>query len=87
MDGLLGAGGITPAKKYLAMSESFGMPTEVMSWGNTLGTAANLHLMCSSTGSNYFEQAVPCELTSNRAYLHTSFKQPAVACIELMKQF
>lgn len=45
----------------LAMSESFGMPTEVMSWGNTLGTAANLHLMCSSTGSNYFEQAVPYE--------------------------
>ena len=44
-------GGLTTAKKYLAMSESFGMPTEVMSWGNTLGTAANLHLMCSSTYS------------------------------------
>ena len=47
--------------RYLAIAESFGMPTEVMSWGNTLGSAANLHLMCSTSGSSYFEMAVPYE--------------------------
>ena len=37
------------------------MNTEVMSWGNTLGSAANLHLMCSTSGSSFFEMAVPYE--------------------------
>ena len=41
-------GGLTNAKKYLAVAESYSKQTEVMSWGNTLGSAANLHLMCSS---------------------------------------
>ena len=32
-----------------------------MSWGNTLVSAANLHLMLGLNHSTYFEQAVPYE--------------------------
>ena len=53
--------GLTPAAKYLALVESFGMKCEVMSWGNTLIASANLHLMLGLGASTYFEQAVPYE--------------------------
>ena len=54
-------GGFTPARKYMALVESKGMRCEVMSWGNTLVSAANLHLMLGTGLSTYFEQAVPWE--------------------------
>ena len=54
-------GGFTPARKYLSMVESAGMQCEIMSWGNTLVSSANLHLMLATGLSTYFEQAVPWE--------------------------
>jgi L-alanine-DL-glutamate epimerase-like enolase superfamily enzyme len=53
------AGGITGAKRFMAASEKAGLDCEVLSWGNTLVAAANLHLMLGSAGCNWFEQAVP----------------------------
>jgi len=54
-------GGFTPAQKYMALVESAGMKCEVMSWGNTLVSSANLHLMLGSGLSSYYEQPVPYE--------------------------
>ena len=54
-------GGFTPARKYLALVETEGMKCEIMSWGNTLVSAANLHLMLGLGTSTYFEQSVPYE--------------------------
>ena len=54
-------GGFTPARKYLALVEAEGMKCEIMSWGNTLVSAANLHLMLGLGTSTYFEQSVPYE--------------------------
>lgn len=53
------AGGLTGAQRYLAASEAAGVDCEILSWGNTLVAAANLHLMLGSDLCNYFEQAVP----------------------------
>lgn len=52
-------GGFTQAKKALALVESMRMRCEVMCWGFTLVSAANLHLTLSQNLSTYFEQAVP----------------------------
>ncbi len=52
-------GGLTPARKAMALVEAAGMNCEVMSWGNTLVSAANLHLMLGFNLCSYFEQAVP----------------------------
>ena len=52
-------GGLTPAKKYMALVETVGMKCEIMSWGNTLVSAANLHLMLGTGLSSYYEQSVP----------------------------
>ena len=38
-------GGITPARKAMVLAETAGMNCEIMCWGNTLISAANLHLM------------------------------------------
>ena len=54
-------GGFTAARKYLALVEAAGMKCEIMSWGNTLVSTANLHLMLAFNCSSYFEQAVPYE--------------------------
>ena len=54
-------GGFTPARKYLALVEAAGMKCEIMSWGNTLVSAANLHLMLGLGCSTYYEQAIPYE--------------------------
>jgi L-alanine-DL-glutamate epimerase-like enolase superfamily enzyme len=35
------------------------MKCEIMSWGNTMVSSANLHLMLGLGTSTYFEQAVP----------------------------
>jgi len=52
-------GGLTPAKKYMALVETVGMKCEIMSWGNTLVSTANLHLMLGTGLSSYYEQSVP----------------------------
>jgi len=54
-------GGITQARKALALVEAAGMNCELMSWGFTLISAANLHLMLSFPNCTYYEQAVPYE--------------------------
>ena len=53
------AGGFTPARRYHATAAAAGLKCEVLSWGNTLVAAANLHLMLSDDLCSYFEQAVP----------------------------
>jgi L-alanine-DL-glutamate epimerase-like enolase superfamily enzyme len=56
------AGGLTPGRCYLKAAEAAGLKCEVLSWGNTLVAAANLHLMLGSDNlCSYFEQAVPYE--------------------------
>ena len=54
-------GGITQARKALALVEAAGINCEVMSWGFTLISAANLHLMLAFSNCTYYEQAVPYE--------------------------
>ena len=54
-------GGLTPARKYMSLVEAKGMKCEIMSWGNTLVSAANLHLMLGTGMSSYYEQSVPYE--------------------------
>ena len=53
-------GGITPARKAMAVIEAAGMNCELM-WGYTLVSAANLHLMLAFPNCTYYEQAVPYE--------------------------
>ena len=54
-------GGLTPAREALQMCEQAEMKCEVLGWGNTLISAANLHLMLSNDCCSYFEQSVPYE--------------------------
>ena len=54
-------GGITPAREAVSMSEAAGIRCELMSWGYTLPSAANLHLMLGFDNCTYYEQAVPYE--------------------------
>lgn len=54
-------GGITPGHKAMILADAAGMNCEVMSWGYTLVSAANLHLMLSLPNCTYYEQAVPFE--------------------------
>ena len=52
-------GGFTQGKKAMALVESMGMRCELMCWGCTLVSAANLHLTLAHNLGHYFEQAVP----------------------------
>jgi L-alanine-DL-glutamate epimerase-like enolase superfamily enzyme len=54
-------GGFTPAQKYMALVEAAGMKCEIMSWGNTMISSANLNLMLGTGLSSYYEQPVPYE--------------------------
>ncbi|MFP6768241.1 MAG: mandelate racemase/muconate lactonizing enzyme family protein [Planctomycetaceae bacterium] len=54
-------GGLTPAREALQICEAAGRKCEVLGWGNTLISAANLHLMLSNDCCSYFEQSVPYE--------------------------
>ncbi len=53
------AGGITPARKVMALAEAAGMRVELQCWGYTLQQAANLHLMLAYRNCTYFEQPIP----------------------------
>ena len=52
-------GGISFAKKAINLSESADMDCEIMSWGDTLPSVANLHLMLSTNNCTYYEQPLP----------------------------
>jgi L-alanine-DL-glutamate epimerase-like enolase superfamily enzyme len=54
-------GGLTPARKAMIVAEAAGLNCEVMCWGYTLISAANLHLMLAFGNSTYYEQPVPYE--------------------------
>jgi L-alanine-DL-glutamate epimerase-like enolase superfamily enzyme len=54
-------GGITPARKAIAMVDAAEMKCEVMSWGFSLISAANLHLMLAFDNCTFFEQTMPYE--------------------------
>ena len=54
-------GGFTPAQKYLQQVAAAGKRCEVMSWGNTLISTANLHLMLGTGLCSYYEQPIPYE--------------------------
>ena len=54
-------GGITQTNKAVALAEAAGMKCEIMSWGYSLVSAANLHLMLAHDNCSYFEQSVPYE--------------------------
>ena len=55
-------GGITNGKKAMDISSINGFDCEIMSWGYTLVSAANLHLMLSSDNCTYYEQPLPYEM-------------------------
>lgn len=52
-------GGMTPARKAMVLAEAAGMNCEVMCWGNTLISTANLHLMLAFRNATYYEQPIP----------------------------
>ncbi len=52
-------GGFTQARKFLALAEASGVNCEIMAWGYTLISSANLHLMLSTPQCTYYEQPVP----------------------------
>jgi L-alanine-DL-glutamate epimerase-like enolase superfamily enzyme len=54
-------GGITPARKAMIAADTAGLNCEVMCWGYTLISAANLHLMLAFSNATYYEQPVPYE--------------------------
>jgi L-alanine-DL-glutamate epimerase-like enolase superfamily enzyme len=53
------AGGITPARKVMALAEANNFNVEFQSWGCALSMAANLHLMLAHDNCDYFEMPVP----------------------------
>ena len=53
------AGGITPARKIMALAEAHNTTCELQCWGYTLTQAANLHVMLAHTNCRYFEQPAP----------------------------
>ena len=54
-------GGVTPARKAMILAEAAGMNCEMMCWGYTLISAANLHLMLAFPNATCYEQPVPYE--------------------------
>lgn len=56
---VMSCGGLTPARKVVALAEAFGTTVELQCWGYTLHQAANLHLMLASPNAGYFEQPFP----------------------------
>ena len=53
------AGGITPARKIMALAEAHNTSCELQCWGYTLTQAANLHVMQAFTNCGWFEQPAP----------------------------
>jgi L-alanine-DL-glutamate epimerase-like enolase superfamily enzyme len=53
------AGGVTPARKIMALAEAHNTTCELQCWGYTLTQAANLHVMLAYPNCRYFEQPAP----------------------------
>jgi len=54
-------GGISAAIKAMELANSYGLKTELQSYGYPLSQAANLHVMLGVKGCSYFEHPVPYE--------------------------
>ena len=54
-------GGITNGKKAIELSKNSGLDCEIMCWGYTIVSAANLHLILSSENCTFYEQPLPYE--------------------------
>ena len=52
-------GGITQTRKAVALTEAAGIDCEIMSWGYSLNSAANLHLMLACDNCSFYEHSVP----------------------------
>ncbi|MFN0195661.1 MAG: mandelate racemase/muconate lactonizing enzyme family protein [Planctomycetaceae bacterium] len=52
-------GGFTGGRKAMAIAEAAGKKCEVMCWGHTLISTANLHLSLGSPNCTYYEQPIP----------------------------
>jgi L-alanine-DL-glutamate epimerase-like enolase superfamily enzyme len=55
------AGGITPARKIMALAEAHNTSCELQCWGYTLTQVANLHVMQAHANCGWFEQPAPYE--------------------------
>ena len=54
--------GITPAHEAMEIAARAGLTCELMSWGYTLNSAVNLHLMLGHGNCSYYEQPLPYDL-------------------------
>ena len=54
-------GGVTPLRKAVDITLEAGMNCEVMSWGYSLNSTANLHVMLTTENCTYYEQSMPLE--------------------------
>jgi L-alanine-DL-glutamate epimerase-like enolase superfamily enzyme len=52
-------GGITQTQKAITLTEAAGINCELMSWGYSLNSAANLHLMLAHDNCSFYEHSVP----------------------------
>ena len=52
-------GGISQTQKAIALTEAAGINCELMSWGYSLNSAANLHLMLAHDNCSFYEHSVP----------------------------
>ncbi len=57
----LAMGGVTPLRKAVEISRGAGMNCEIMSWGFSLNSTANLHMMLATDNCTFFEQTMPYE--------------------------
>ena len=54
--------GITPAMEAMRLSRCAGMNCELVGWGYTLASLANLHVMLANDNCTYYEQPLPYDL-------------------------
>ena len=55
-------GGLAPARQAMALAQAAGTTCELMSWGYTLASAANLHLMLGVANCTYYELPLPLDV-------------------------
>lgn len=54
-------GGLTPGARAMEIAAEAGLACELMSWGYSLASAANLHLMLGHANCTWYEQPLPHE--------------------------
>lgn len=57
----LAMGGVTPLRKAVGVTREAGLNCEIMSWGFSLNSTANLHMMLATDNCTFFEQTMPYE--------------------------